>query len=176
MAQDIPQLIADARTLLATLPYQATERLTLLAIVEQLEKTHAALTPSADTKAAYMHGFQFDFPAHDADGVKCMFTPNIPWVAIEKIMAAILAQAAVTTVSQSKRPDDDALEPHLPEHVQGARRCGIQRSAWLPGWFVGWSPRNDNENAEGPWSDWVALARAILATDAEAQTKLQGEA
>lgn len=47
MAQDIPQLIADARTLLATLPYQATERLTLLATVEQLAKTHAALKPFA---------------------------------------------------------------------------------------------------------------------------------
>lgn len=43
MAQDIPQLIADARTLLTTLPYQATERLTLLATVDQLETAHAVL-------------------------------------------------------------------------------------------------------------------------------------
>lgn len=175
MAQDISQLIADARKLLSTLPYQATERLTLLATVEQLEKTHAALTPSAETKAAYMHGFHFDFPAHDADGVERVFTPNIPWVAIEKIMAAIRAQATVTTVSQFQRPDDDALDPHLPDHVRGAKRCAIQRG-WMAGWFVPWSPRNDNQNAEGPWSDWVALAHAILAADAAAQIKLEGEA
>lgn len=37
MAQDIPQLISDARTLLSTLPYQATERLTLLAVVDALD-------------------------------------------------------------------------------------------------------------------------------------------
>lgn len=108
MAQDIPRLIADARTLLTTLPYQATERLTLTATVDHLEKVHAALTPSADTKAAYMHGFQFDFPAHDADGVKRMFTPNIPWIAIEKIMVAILAYATDVAVSQTQPADDAA--------------------------------------------------------------------
>jgi hypothetical protein len=64
---------------------------------------------------------------------------------------------------------DDQLEPHLPEYLEGAKRCGIQRSVWLPSFYVGWSPRNDNENAEGPWSDWVALARAILKADREAR-------
>ena len=67
-----------------------------------------------------------------------------------------------------KRPSDDDLALHLPESIEAAKRCGIQSSDWLTGWFVPWSPRNDNQNAEGPWSDWVALARAILAADAKA--------
>ena len=66
------------------------------------------------------------------------------------------------------RPDDEILDPHLPESIRGAKRCGIQRSAWLDGWFIPWSPRNDNANAEGAWSDWVDLAKAILAADAKA--------
>lgn len=66
------------------------------------------------------------------------------------------------------RPDDDALLPHLPETVRSEKRCGLQRSAWLTGWFIPWSPRNDNENAEGPWSHWVALAHTILKADAAA--------
>lgn len=66
------------------------------------------------------------------------------------------------------RPDDDDLFPYLPEHVQGERRCGIQQSPWLTGWYVPWSPRNDNENAEGCWSHWVALAHEILKADAVA--------
>lgn len=71
-----------------------------------------------------------------------------------------------------ERPTDDELDPHLPESVRGAKRCGIQRSVWLTGWFVGWSPRNDNENAEGPWSDWVVLAHKILAEDTKARAAL----
>lgn len=70
----------------------------------------------------------------------------------------------------SERPSDDVLLPFLPEHIKGATRCGIQRGVWMDEWFVPWSPRNSNENAEGPWSDWVALANAILAADAAAIT------
>lgn len=117
MAQDIPQLVADARGFLSKMAYASDERTVLLRVVNTL----------------------------------------------------------ASTVAEIERPVDEALDPHLPEHVQGAKRCGIQRSAWLPSFFVGWSPRNDNQNAEGPWSDWVALAHAILAADADAQNKL-GEA
>lgn len=68
---------------------------------------------------------------------------------------------------------DDQLDPHLPDHLRGEKRCGIQRSDWLPGWFVPWSPRNENQNAEGPWSHWVALAHAILEADAAARAKVE---
>ncbi len=73
------------------------------------------------------------------------------------------------------RIDDDTLDPFLPEHLQGEKRLGIQRSAWLPGWFVPWSPRNDNQNAEGPWSHWVQLAREIIAADEKAHAAARGE-
>ena len=69
------------------------------------------------------------------------------------------------------RPDDDALEPHLPECIKAAKRCGVQKCEWLPGWYVSWSPRNGNNNAEGGWSDWVALAHEILRIDQEAIAK-----
>jgi len=78
MAQDIPQLIADARTLLATLPYQATERLTLLATVEQLERMHAALKPFATAQMEDAHGEKLaDWQAqHDSDGVTLNWDPD----------------------------------------------------------------------------------------------------
>lgn len=78
MAQDIPQLIADARTLLATLPYQATERLTLLATVEQLEKTHAALKPFATARMETENGEKVaDWHAqHDSEGVSLTWDPD----------------------------------------------------------------------------------------------------
>lgn len=68
--------------------------------------------------------------------------------------------------------DDEALDPHLPDSIKSERRCGIQRSDWITGWFVPWSPRNDNQNAEGPWSHWVALARNIIAADEKARAAL----
>lgn len=49
MAQDIPQLLVDARTLLASLPYQATERLTLTAVVDALEGGRQAIINSPET-------------------------------------------------------------------------------------------------------------------------------
>lgn len=48
-----------------------------------------------------------------------------------------------------------------PVHAAG-KRCGVQ---WAPGmgdWFTSWSPRNDDNNAEGFWDHWVDLALAIL--------------
>ncbi|WP_267395603.1 MULTISPECIES: hypothetical protein [unclassified Sphingomonas] len=76
--------------------------------------------------------------------------------------------------NSAPRLDDEALDPYLPEHLQAERRLGIQRSDWLTGWFVPWSPRNDNQNAEGPWSHWVELAHAILAADEKAHAAAQG--
>ncbi|MCW1431359.1 hypothetical protein [Novosphingobium sp. JCM 18896] len=63
----------------------------------------------------------------------------------------------------------------LPERIAGGRRCGVEKSAWLDGWFISWSPRNDNQNAEGPWEDWVSLAKAILAADEAARTPTVSE-
>lgn len=88
------------------------------------------------------------------------------------VRAALASLPPATDPGKVERPSGDALEPHLPESIEAAKRCGIQRSDWLTGWFVPWSPRNDNQNAEGPWADWVALAHAILAADAKALAAL----
>lgn len=63
--------------------------------------------------------------------------------------------------------DFDHTVPGKPGDVvaTGGRRCGVERSVWLDDWYVSHSPRNDNSNAEGPWSDWVALAREIIALE-----------
>lgn len=51
--------------------------------------------------------------------------------------------------------------------IVGGRRCAISSSEWLSGWFVGYSPRNgENASVEGPWEDWVTLARSILEIEA----------
>lgn len=78
MAQDIPELVADARTLLATLPYQATERLMLLATVDHLEKTHAALKPFATARMETENGEKVaDWHAqHDSEGVSLTWDPD----------------------------------------------------------------------------------------------------
>lgn len=54
-------------------------------LVKERDALLNALTPSEETKAAYMGEFQFrlgDCP-----------TVNVPWVTIKQIMAAILAHA-----------------------------------------------------------------------------------
>jgi len=47
--------------------------------------------------------------------------------------------------------------------LSSGRRCGIVWDPWMRDWFTSWSPRNANENAEGPWDHWVDLALMILA-------------
>ena len=46
--------------------------------------------------------------------------------------------------------------------VQAGKRCGVQLTPWMGDWFTSWSPRNGNNNAEGPWDHWVDLAIKIL--------------
>lgn len=45
---------------------------------------------------------------------------------------------------------------------QAGKRCGIQHFVPLGDWFVSWSPRNENSNAEGHWAHFVNLAKFIL--------------
>ena len=42
------------------------------------------------------------------------------------------------------------------------KRCGVQWAPWMGDWFSSSSPRNGNNNAEGPWDHWVDLALKIL--------------
>lgn len=48
------------------------------------------------------------------------------------------------------------------EAIGAAKRCGVQWTPWMGDWFTSWSPRNDNNNAEGTWEHWVTLAQLIL--------------
>lgn len=45
---------------------------------------------------------------------------------------------------------------------QGGKRLGMERADWMGDWFMSYSPRNDNSNAEGQWDQWVSLALQIL--------------
>ena len=67
--------------------------------VERLEAENArlreALTPSGDTKAAYIGEFSIAFPLRDEDGDEYTMSINIPWTIIKEIMAAIRARAAL---------------------------------------------------------------------------------
>lgn len=63
----------------------------------KLERVVEALTPSVDTKSAYMGNFQFNLPDHNEDGHEVMCKVNVPWITIKEIMAAIRKRAALTT-------------------------------------------------------------------------------
>ena len=78
MAQDIPQLIASARGFLTSQAYGSDERPVLLAIVDQLEKTHAALKPFATARMETENGEKVaDWHAqHDSEGVSLTWDPD----------------------------------------------------------------------------------------------------
>lgn len=46
--------------------------------------------------------------------------------------------------------------------IGAGKRLGLEWCPWMDDWFVSWSPRNSNSNAEGPWDQWVDLALMIL--------------
>ncbi|MEI4262822.1 hypothetical protein [Roseovarius sp. D0-M9] len=52
-----------------------------------------ALTPSAETKAAYMGEFTMPFPMVEDDGEEYVRMVNVPWTTIKKIMAEIKTRA-----------------------------------------------------------------------------------
>lgn len=49
------------------------------------------------------------------------------------------------------------------EMVKAGKRLAIVGGALGPHWWNSYSPRNENDFAEGPWCQWVHLARKILA-------------
>ncbi len=78
MAQDIPQPIASSRGFLTSQDYGADERPVLIAIVDQLEKTRAALEPFATARMTTEDGEKVaDWPAqHDSEGVSLAWDPD----------------------------------------------------------------------------------------------------
>jgi hypothetical protein len=63
-----------------------------------------------------------------------------------------------------------------PVAVTGGKRLGITWASWMGDWFVSYSPRNDNENAEGQWDQWVSMAIKILQHDATKLTRPEAAA
>jgi chromosome segregation ATPase len=61
----------------------------------EIDRLREALTPSAETKAAYMSEFSVPFPDVDENGEEYIRRTNVPWVTIKEIMKAISARAAL---------------------------------------------------------------------------------
>lgn len=60
------------------------------------ERVTEALTPSGDTKYAYMGEFSWTDWRTDAKGVEQGYEMVVPWTTIKEIMAAIRARSALT--------------------------------------------------------------------------------
>lgn len=88
---------ADIPTLLSTVS----------ALRDEIERLKAALTPSAETKAAYMGEFYFD--EHNDDGAT---TVIVPWTTIKEIMSAIFTYAGFGRVEPCfKQAEQTATQP-----------------------------------------------------------------
>jgi hypothetical protein len=62
---------------------------------ERIRSLHEALTPSAETKAAYIGEFTIPWPVIGEDGDDHIIRINVPWTTIKEIMCAILGRAAL---------------------------------------------------------------------------------
>jgi len=67
----------------------------VLVLKAAAKEMREALTPSAETKAAYMGEFEFAFEFQDEDGYDHTANICVPWTTIKEIMAAIRARAAL---------------------------------------------------------------------------------
>lgn len=83
---------ADAH-LIALVPQMADVITTLL---ERERLAIEALTPSAETKAAYIGEFKLVIDDYDESGNETHRWADVPWTTIKEIMAAIKARAALT--------------------------------------------------------------------------------
>lgn len=55
--------------------------------------------------------------------------------------------------------------------VTAGKRLALTHYGHIGDWFNSYSPRNDNDNAEGPWDQWVDLAVMILQHEATRITR-----
>lgn len=86
------------------------------------ERLRAALTPSAETKAAYIGEFHFTEESYDEDGQVYYRKVAVPWTIIKEIMAAISARAALDSPPAPS-------ESHLAPDHQAAMHGALRRSA-----------------------------------------------
>ena len=62
-------------------------------LIVENQKLRAALTPSGETKVAYMGEFSVPLPEFDEDGNEVWRNINVPWTTIKEIMVVILQHA-----------------------------------------------------------------------------------
>ena len=74
---------------------QSTIEERLARVTAERDRLLEALTPTADTKAAYMGEFRMTIPDVGDDGAEYMRTVNIPWTTVKEIMQAIRNRAAL---------------------------------------------------------------------------------
>ncbi len=67
--------------------------LSLAHLKAKIERLQEALTPSGETKAAYIGEFSFDVEDRDEDGEECSRNVVVPWTTVKEIMAAIRSRA-----------------------------------------------------------------------------------
>lgn len=65
------------------------------ALLAEVERYKEALTPSGETKVAYIGEFHFNIEDRDEDGEECSRTVAVPWTTVKEIMKAIAARAAL---------------------------------------------------------------------------------
>lgn len=61
-------------------------------------------------------------------------------------------------------PDENSTAPPAvepPDYVSGGKRCNVEKSEWLPSWWVGYG-KDEGCQIEGDWTHWVILAAKIL--------------
>ena len=63
---------------------------------DSIERFREALTPSRNTKAAYIGEFKFRISYVDENGEEASRFLTVPWTTTKEIMAAILARAEST--------------------------------------------------------------------------------
>jgi len=59
----------------------------------EIERLREAMTPSGETKAAYISEFKFTIDDIDGDGFECKRSVTVPWTTTKEIMKAIAERA-----------------------------------------------------------------------------------
>jgi hypothetical protein len=74
------------------------------------ERLREALSPSCETKAAYIGEFHFEIEERDEDGNELARKISVPWTTTKEIMAAILERAALSPTFDQRDYGDERLE------------------------------------------------------------------
>ena len=69
------------------------------AAIAERDRLAEALTPSAETKAAYIGEFSFPIEVSDEDGDPVTISVTVPWTTTKEIMAAIRCRAALQSAA-----------------------------------------------------------------------------